>query len=132
MARRMWKSRFMFYNLLWVIPSLLLGLAMLIFPHQTGELFEMHNLLAGGFFIRLAGLGLLFSGLVLFHIRSEPEQNRNLFFWFALLYASLAGLVAMLPLLYELSWFWLALSLYWLLASLFLFGFVSRNLLVRS
>jgi hypothetical protein len=136
MTRRIYKSRFGFY-IFWIALPFLLGGAFLafypdpIFPHlvpgSSGEFSGTLRLST-----RICGTLFLYTGVTLLFMRREPDRNRELAFWQAILCFALAGLLGSSPWLSGMSYWTLPIALYLLASGIFLFAFASRNLLVRE
>lgn len=134
MTRRIYKTRFAFY-IFWIsVPFFLAGLLLAIYPDPAlSRLFPQQELPG---LIRMVarafGAMLVYVGLTLILMKREPDRNRELAFWQAVLCIGLGVLVAASPWLFSMTYWVLPAAVYLIAAGAFLFTFASRNLLVRE
>ena len=138
MTRRIYKTKFAFYIFWIAVPFFLGGLLLAFYPApafpyllpdpETGAAPSGALRLA----VRIAGALFLYTGLTLIFMRGEPDRNRELAFWQAILCLGLGGLFGSSPWLFGFTYWILPIAVYLVGSGIFLFTFASRNLLVRE
>lgn len=134
MTRRIYKTRFAFY-IFWIsLPFFLAGLLLAIHPDPALARLLPQQEVVGPIrmIVRALGALLVYVGLTLILMRREPDRNRELAFWQALLCLGLAGLFGASPWFFGASYWILPVAAYLIVSGAFLFVFASRNLLVRE
>ncbi len=135
MTRRIYRTKFAFYILWIAIPFFIGGLLLAFYPAPVLPYLQPDSgILTGNLkmAVRILGILFLYTGMTLIFMRGEPDKNRELAFWQALLCLGLGGLFAASPWLFGVSYWILLAALYLLGSGAFLFTFASRNLLVRE
>lgn len=134
MAKRIWKNAFQGYINLIAFPAILFGAILMGQPYLMRYLMNSPVLQGDPllYFIRIVGVGIFFASIILITGKRDPNNSREFIMWTAVFYLSLAVFFILGPILSIMNWFALLPALFFLTGSLFLFAFVSRNILVRD
>lgn len=139
MPRRIWKSKFKGYINALAIPLLVLSIVLIARPdilipftveRESAELYGGLPLI--GVLLRFVGLGLAFPVLLLFVLKSRPNDLREIAFWQSIVFFIFAVYLFLGPFFFQMSMYVFIPAAYLTITSLFLLTFASKNLLVRE
>lgn len=135
----MLKSRFRFYLSLIARPDIILGIWLIVSPASILHSFLFQEAtrnaadFAGGTLAAIMlGLTLCYTGITIINSGRNPSDSRDMIFWQSLMFFVRAVFLAAGPFFFGLRYWSFAPAAAWLLASIFLMAYASRNLLIRE
>lgn len=139
MPRRIWKNKFKGYLNVLSAPLLITSLALiskpeLLIPYIVSE--EAVQLYTGlpliGVLLRISGLGLLFPVILMFNLKSRPNDLRELAFWQSIFFLIYSIFLFLGPFFFHMHFFVYIPGGFLAITAIFLLTFASKNLLVRE